>query len=196
MVSDILHNSSASVRNASSYRTHFQENLPDIFKVGRVLHDHRYFNHTHIHTHTQRERETHTYRHTRTHTHPYTHTLTRVPSLLSSPPLPQTTIAPPPPLPSSPSSLAPPESGRDVSCNRESAASQSDAEESSWGVYACMCVCMYVCVWRERACVAGERCEWEVVTVEGCSNRKDVCSSLSAYSLLIYTLQTSCVVIE
>merc|ERR1719181_1314311 len=32
VVSDILHNSSASVRNASSYRTHFRENLPDIFK--------------------------------------------------------------------------------------------------------------------------------------------------------------------
>ena len=31
LVSDILHNSSASVRNASSYRSHFQGSLPDIF---------------------------------------------------------------------------------------------------------------------------------------------------------------------
>ncbi len=32
LVSDVLHNSSASVRNASSYRTHFQERLPAIFQ--------------------------------------------------------------------------------------------------------------------------------------------------------------------
>ena len=31
LVSDILHNSSAAVPNASSYRSHFQESLPEIF---------------------------------------------------------------------------------------------------------------------------------------------------------------------
>ena len=32
LVSDILHNSSATVKNASSYRSEFQECLPDIFE--------------------------------------------------------------------------------------------------------------------------------------------------------------------
>lgn len=32
LLSDILHNSSASVPNASSYRSHFQESLPEIFR--------------------------------------------------------------------------------------------------------------------------------------------------------------------
>lgn len=43
VVSDILHNSSASVRNASQYRTQLQDKLPDIFEsfqmVYNSLHD-------------------------------------------------------------------------------------------------------------------------------------------------------------
>ena len=38
LLNDILHNSSAPVRNASAYRTHFQARLPDIFEsVGDTL---------------------------------------------------------------------------------------------------------------------------------------------------------------
>lgn len=32
LVSDILHNSSASVRNASQYRSRLEEKLPDVFE--------------------------------------------------------------------------------------------------------------------------------------------------------------------
>lgn len=39
VVSDILHNSSASVRNASQYRTRLQESLPDIFESFRTVYE-------------------------------------------------------------------------------------------------------------------------------------------------------------
>jgi U2-associated protein SR140 len=38
LVSDILHNSSAPVKNATSYRTLFQEHLPDILESCNLTH--------------------------------------------------------------------------------------------------------------------------------------------------------------
>ena len=38
VVSDILHNSSATVRNASRYRTRLEEKLPEVFESFQAVH--------------------------------------------------------------------------------------------------------------------------------------------------------------